>query len=194
LHVPLGASQILLLALQSRHCMPPRPQAASWAPGRHWLFWQQPVQLPGPQEGGGPEQMRDAGSQLLPSVVQSTQALPPSPQAALVLPGRHWLPWQQPPPQVLELHVGGGPVMQLPVCGLQLLPVSVQSTQGAPLTPQRLLSPPLKHWLLLQQPVQVCGPQGWPPWQVLPWQVPPVALQSVQSAPPVPQAELVSPG
>jgi hypothetical protein len=178
------APQIFPEAAQSAQGTPPCPQAASSAPGRHWLFLQHPVQLEGEQPGGGPVQVLAPVSQVLPSVVQSTQAVPPLPQAALVLPGRHWLPWQQPLPQVVGLQLGGGPTTQVPDWGSQLLLDSVQSWHGAPLVPHRLLSAPLKHWPPWQQPWQVWGPQGLPPWQTCPWHVPPVAAQSVQSAPP----------
>jgi hypothetical protein len=152
MQVPVPASQTWPVAAQSTQLTPPMPQAPSWAPGRHWPFLQHPLQLLGVQAGGGPPQSWVLGSQVLPMVVQSTQAVPPLPQALSVFPGTHLLPWQQPWAQVAGSQVGGGPVIHVPVCGSQLLPDSVQSMQGTPLMPQRLASAPLKHWPWLQHP------------------------------------------
>jgi hypothetical protein len=99
------------------------------------------------------------------------------------------LPWQQ-PLQLLVVQVVLA--WHLPVVVLQVLLVWVQSTQKMPPVPQAVLDLPPRHWLFLQQPLQVAVPQVLLPWHrpVEMLQVCPVR-QAVQGRPPLPQAVLV---
>lgn len=120
--------------------------------------------MEGPQELP-PWQEPVAALQVPPLRVQSTQAVPPLPQALLALPPRHWLFWQQPLAQVDGLHPP--PPWQLVVAGLQVCPLRVQSTQKPPPEPQALLARPPWHWSFWQHPLgQLAGPQ--PPEPQLP--------------------------
>jgi len=195
--VPAAALQVWPLDPQSTQATPPLPQAPSLVPPMHWLPAQQPLQLPGPQVGGVPEQLLVVVSQVPPVEVQSRHPAPPVPQALSAVPPMHWLFWQQPEAQVVGPQAGGGGwVWQVPLAGLQLWPVWEQSTQAAPFRPQWLLTVPPKHWLFWQQPEQVPGPQGCPPTQVLVagLQVPSDAAQLAHRAPPVPQLTSAAPG
>ena len=194
--LPEARSQVLPPAAQSTQLPPPLPQAPSPVPGLHCpAASQQPLQLPGLQAGGVPWQVLLVASQVWPVAAQSTQPLPPPPQAEEVLPGRHWLLSQHPPPQPDGPQVGVPP-LHVPAAPSQVAPKVLQSTQLTPPMPQVLSLLPATQVLLAQQPLQEPGPQlggalsqvPLAPLQDLPW-----AAQSTQATPPLPHRSWVLP-
>jgi hypothetical protein len=128
--VPVAGLQLWPVWEQSTQAAPFRPQWLLIVPLKHWLFWQQPEQVPGPQ-GCAPSQVLLERLQVVPEAAQSAQRAPPVPQLASVLPGRHWLPLQQPVEQVAGPQVLPG----RHVPDTQLSP-GPQATQGKPAVPQ----------------------------------------------------------
>jgi hypothetical protein len=88
-------------------------------------------------------------------VPQSTQAIPPVPQAAEFVPGMQTPLMQQPVGQVVASQ---GFLMQTPA--LQTWSAPEQVEQVAPFAPHAVVVSPGMHWLFWQQPVgQLLGPQ-----------------------------------
>jgi hypothetical protein len=151
---------------------------------------QQPLHELAPQVGGALPQVPLALSHDLPRVAQSTQATPPLPHSAWVLPWKHWLRSQQ-PLQLLALQ----PVPPWQVLLGQVPPLLVQSVQMAPAVPQAVAVLPGLQSPPAQQPLaQLTGPQPpaggmhWPFWQTS------LPVQTTQGKPAVPQAVGAMPG
>jgi hypothetical protein len=113
-------------------------------------------------------------AQARPFAVQSTQAIPPLPQALLDVPGRHALALSQQPPHVLAGHglpqPSSAPAHLLAQLGTQahapetqVRPEDVQSVQASPPVPHALLPVPDLHLPSApQHPLQVLAGQGAP--------------------------------
>jgi hypothetical protein len=106
--------------------------------------------------------------------------LPPAPQTPGFVPGMHTSLKQHPLPQVVGPH------------GLRLhIPAShrssaVHTVQGNPPDPQAVSLGFLMHWLPLQQPVQLAGPQ--PSWVQAPFWHRSLLWQATQPEPLIPHA------
>jgi hypothetical protein len=115
--------------------------------------------------------------------------VPPVPQAVFEDPGSQELPAQQ-PVQFDALQEGfASQLPELP----QTCEEALQSTQAPPPVPQLLSLVPARHWFPLQQPLQPVQLGAAVQTEVAASQVLPLALQSVQTMPPLPQATSVIP-
>jgi hypothetical protein len=183
-------------APQVPHCAPLAPHCMLVVPPTQTLSEQHPVQLSGPQ---GAEQTPPAPSppmvalvQMSPLALQLSQAAPLPPQAVLSVPGRQTSPTQH--PLQLAAEHAADPVHSPPVPAsasprVQSWPVAEQSTHSSPPLPQVGSTSPATQMLPTQHPVQLSGPhEVGLQAPASPSQELPLAVQSVHSAPPLPQA------
>lgn len=117
---------------------PPVPHRGGTGLGAQPFASQQPVQLPGPQLGGGgfATQVLVGASQSWSAAAQFAQPAPPPPQAEWLVPGRAHLPLaSQHPAQAPGPDGPQRPVTHCFAAASQTWPVIVQSRQAAPLFP-----------------------------------------------------------
>jgi len=172
---------------QLKQGAPLRPHSAAEVPGLHWLPWQQPVQLLGPQE------LRDwqlplVASQVCPWSAQLRQPIPPLPHWVLVGLVTQVVPLQQ-PVQLLGVQVPVPP-SQTPVLVLQVLEEELQSMQLPPLMPHLASVRLVTQVLPLQQPLQLLELQVVEEVLQVPAdasQMSPLVVQSTHLAPDLPQ-------
>jgi hypothetical protein len=160
---------------------------------------QPPPQVRGPQFGLPWQMPPPVGwaVQVCPVAVQLVHVLPFSPQAVAAVPGRHWLPTQQP----LQFEASHLPVLHVRVDESQERPWSEQSTHWMPLRPQAEASVPARQrWRppsKLQQPFgQVDVLQSGssrPQTRFAPQSLKPSATQSEQRPPADPHARVSVP-